>query len=141
MQVRLYQGSDFEKLIALYKNKASYGGNYDESRDTPSKLRETARAGDLYVVENSSGEIVGSFIILDNPHTFWLIRFVIDPEAEDLLTVGGLLAKKAQEIAQERGHGSIIVYTDSDNQSLNQRYMDLGFNKSDEYRCYWKRVE
>ncbi|MFO0970866.1 MAG: GNAT family N-acetyltransferase [Candidatus Saccharimonadales bacterium] len=140
MQVRLYQGSDFEKLIALYKNKASYGGNYDENRDTPSKLEETARVGSLYVAEDSSGCIVGSFMILDNPHTFWLIRFVLDPEAEDLLAIGGSLAKKAQEVAQERGHSSIIVYTDSDDQSLNQRYTDLGFNKADEYRCYWKGV-
>jgi len=139
VQVRLYKEDDFDQVVVLYKNKASYGGNYDPGRDTPNKLLETANEGNLYVaVENSN--VVGTFMILDNAHSFWLLRFAVDPQLPEKNAIEEMLLEKAIEIAKKRGHDSIIVYTDDDNRHLNERYKELHFNRGGKYRCYWKDI-
>lgn len=141
MKVRKYLDSDFEELIKLYKNKPAYGGNYDAQRDERDRLNKTSGCGNLFVVENENREILGSAMILDNPHTFWLLRFAVNPEISEYQSVCELLMKKLKVIAKERGHSSIIVYTDPADAKLNARYTNLDFNKGGEYRCYWIPVE
>ncbi len=140
MKVRAYQDGDFLQLTALYKNKAAYGGTFDNERDTRQKLAQTAGLGNLYVVENDDGVIVGSCMILDNPHTCWLLRFVIDPQSQTQQVVAELLSDTVLNIARERGHQSVIVYTDPSNQKLLGRYKALGFREASDYRCFWKEV-
>ncbi len=137
-RVRSYQASDFDSLIELYKDKSSYGGKYDPQRDTPERLLRTAEQGNLYVDEGEGGQLLGSVMILDNPHSFWLLRFVVkdnDPK------VARLLADYAQDLARQRGHESIIVYTDPSDEALNQRYIELGYTSSTNYKCYWVDVD
>jgi predicted N-acetyltransferase YhbS len=83
------------------------------------------------------GEILGFAMILDNPHTFWLLRFAVSPELSEYNKVCKLLMKELKIIAKKREHNSIIVYADPEDGNLNQRYKDLGFTQSDVYRCYW----
>lgn len=138
--VRAYETEDFEKLISLYKNKAAYGGNYDASRDDQKKLLETSRQGNLLVSEIDN-IIVGSVMILDNPHTFWLLRFVVDPENRHHDEAAKELDVAVQEVAKSRGHTSVIVYTDPADQPLLNRYRSLAYNESSDYRCFWKGVD
>lgn len=139
-QVKPYQNSDFEELVSLYKNQSSYGGHFDPERDTPERLELTAKAGNLYVLRNEA-ELLGSFMILDNPHSFWLLRFAVKPGLASSGEATRKLFDSAAQIAKERGHQSVIVYTDNDDGALNQRYIDLGCQKAGAYRCYWKEVE
>lgn len=85
--------------------------------------------------------LVGSFMILDNSHSFWLLRFTVKPSSEpDELFIADKLLDMADSIARQRGHESIIVYTDMEKEKLLDRYSQLGFNKGDAYRCFWKEV-
>src|SRR5262249_46869766 len=120
--------------------KAAYGGNFDADRDTNDRLLATAVAGNLYVA-HEAGAVVGTFMILDNPHSFWLLRFAVDPALSSAREVAAELSAKALAIAKERGHASIIVYTDSEDAALNQRYEQLGFHKAGRYQCYWKETK
>ncbi|HSX15477.1 MAG TPA: GNAT family N-acetyltransferase [Candidatus Saccharimonadales bacterium] len=140
MDVAVYSGGDYDGVVALYKNKAAYGGNFDPHRDTPERLMATSDDGNLYVARES-GVVIGTFMILDNPHSFWLLRFAVDPVLPAAQGAAAALLARAQQIAAERGHDSIIVYTDSEDETLNSRYADLGFHKAANYRCYWKETK
>ncbi len=135
--VELYQPADYNAVVALYKNKAAYGGTFDAARDTSERLLATAEAGNVYVAREA-GKVVGSFMILDNPHSFWLLRFAVDPALSNAQEVAAVLSAKALEIAKQRGHSSVIAYTDNEDVALGQRYEQLGYHKASNYRCYWK---
>lgn len=47
LEVRPYRQSDFGALVALYKDKSSYGGNYDPERDTEERLQRVSDEGNL----------------------------------------------------------------------------------------------
>lgn len=138
--VRPYEASDFDQLVKLYKNRAAYGGNYDADRDEPERLKKTAELGNLLVCERD-GVLVGSVMILDNPHTFWLLRFVVDPESAMRDAAVKELDDAVSVIATERGHENIIVYTNPDDQALLERYRSLGYTESTDYKCFWKGVK
>lgn len=139
LEIRKYRPEDYDQVIALYQNKRAYGGNYDPSRDEASKLVATAESGNLYVATNGQ-TVLGTFMILDNPHTFWLLRFAVDPSLENENEVVQTLFDEARGIAASRGHDSVIIYTANDNEILNKRYKALGCHKADNYRCYWKET-
>jgi len=65
---------------------------------------------------------------------------VVDPMLPSGQELATALFEKAHGLARERGHESVMVYTDSNDQSLNQRYTNLGCHQADDYRCYWKEV-
>lgn len=138
--IRSYNSADFQSVAKLYKNSATYGGQYDAERDEPERLLKTAENGNLLVceIENS---IVGTVMILDNPHSFWLIRFAVDPSYARSHEVANELDKAVSVIAKQRGHSNILVYTDPQDSALKQRYEQLGFNESSDYRCFWKGVK
>ena len=137
IEVRPYIDIDYDQLISLYKKSSTFGGKYDAERDTKEKLLQVAEQGNLLVAVEGDA-FLGSVMILDNPHTFWLLRFTTMP---DEIQAAKELANAASVIAKERGHESIIVYTDPKNEELNNRYVDIGFNKSKDYKCYWKEVK
>ena len=140
--VREYTDDDFENLIGLYKNSSAYGGKYDESRDTREKLLATAEDLCLFVA-TLEGALVGSVMILDNPHSFWLLRFCIDQNSTvDIHNeTAKVLLETTERIAQSRGHKSIIVYTSPDNEDLVARYEQLSFAKAGQYSCFWRPVQ
>ena len=117
-----------------------FGGTFDESRDTDERLLAASNDNSLFVAVDEAGLVVGSVMILSNAHSFWLLRFVIDdhhPEYE--LAASGLILA-AEERAKALGHNSIIVYSSPRYNSLDNRYLDLGFTKADDYTCFWKEV-
>lgn len=140
--VREYTDDDFEGLIELYKDSNTYGGSYDASRDTRDKLQATADDLCLFVAATDS-EVVGSVMILDNPHSFWLQRFCLSGSLSDesKADVSKLLLETTELIARSRDHESILVYTDPENKDLRARYIQLDFTKGNEYSCFWKPVK
>jgi len=139
INIRLYENRDFKELVRLYKDTSTYGGNYDEARDTEDRLAQTAEEGNLLVAE-AYGKLVGSVMILDNPHSFWLLRFVIDLTVKAGDEIAGRLMEKVDDIATARGHHNVIVYTNPNDDPLNERYKKLNFTQSSDYRCYWKET-
>ncbi len=138
--IRNYENRDFEQVVTLYKNSASYGGKYDPSRDTAEKLEATTKAGDLLVCEIDN-VVVGTVMIMDNPHSCWLLRFCVDPSNGQAEQAAAELDAAARNIAQDRGHEDIIVYTNPSNDQLLNRYRELGYHEASEYRVFWKETK
>lgn len=138
MRVREYKEEDYEGLVSLYKDTATYGGSYDESRDSQYRLLKTSEEGNL-IVAVCGESISGSMMFLSNAHSFWITRFVLAHKSSS--EVAEALLREATKTARNRSHESMIVYTDSADENLHDRYYSLGFNGSSQYQCFWKEVK
>lgn len=138
--IRQYSREDFQAVIELYKNTHSFGGKYDPSRDTEEKLLATAEAGDLVVCEMDDA-VIGTVMLVDNPHTCWLLRFCVDPESEYAEQAARELDSVARQVALERGHEDVIVYTNPSDDQLLERYRNLSYHEASDYRVFWKETK
>ncbi len=136
MLVRNYKSSDYEQLKALYLDSSTFGGQFDEARDSADCLQKKIEADpDAILIAEQDGKIVGSVSLIDDGRVAWLFRFAVpqgNPE------IAQALHDKAVGILKERGHAEVLVYTPVGNQDLNSRYEQLGFTKGGDYTCYWK---
>jgi predicted N-acetyltransferase YhbS len=138
--VRNYKPEDYEALIALYKMGELFGGQFDEARDSREKLSDvTKRDPESILVYEESDNIIGTISLIENGRVAWLFRFAVQ-ENDKTSEVAKALYKKAREILKSRGHSQILVYTDPDNQNLNQRYTELGMTAGNLFRCFWEEV-
>ncbi len=141
MKIRRYEEDDYYQLTNLYKVPELFGGNFDENRDTPEKLLHTSSQDKLLVAVDDIGLLIGSVMLLSNPHSFWVIRFVLDDKHPEYEEAGERLMKFAEKIATNEGHNDVIVYSSRKYEKLATRYSKLGFDKADEYVCYWKELK
>jgi predicted N-acetyltransferase YhbS len=115
-----------------------YGGVFDENRDSKnildSKIAKDKKAI-LVAVENN--DIVGTISIIEDGRVAWLYRFVCEPNDQKVAEV---LYNEAMLELKNRGHREVLVYSEPDNQNLQNRYNNLGFNKGGNYDCYWKEL-
>lgn len=132
--IRCYKPSDYDAVIALYQQSEIFGGQFDEARDSSEKLNTvTKKDPQSILVYEEDGNILGTVSLIEDGRVAWLFRFAAqdDAVAQDLYQKG---------ILSGRGHAQILVYSDPNNQTLNQRYTGLGMNEGDVYRCFWQEV-
>ena len=140
-RVRNYRPENYEAIIALYKIGGLFGGQFDEARDSREKLAEvTKRDPESILVYDEDGTIRGTVSLIENGRVAWLFRFAVQ-QGDEEHTVAKALYIKAKEILKARGHSEILVYSNPDNQKLNERYETLGMTSGDCYRCFWDLVE
>ncbi|MCB9963990.1 MAG: GNAT family N-acetyltransferase [Rhodospirillales bacterium] len=138
LNVRYYQPEDYEDLITLYHQGHLYGGQFDENRDSREKLSDiTSRDPESIIIcTDQSDAVIGTVSLIEDGRVAWLFRFAVartDREAE----VSKLLYQKATDILKGRGHHQILVYTDSKDAHLKQRYKDLEMQEGGIYTCFW----
>lgn len=135
MSVRPYVPSDYEAVAELYKSPGTFGGQFDEDRDSKDRLDEQiARNRESILVAEENGQIVGTVSILADKRFAWLMRFATrDPQAvEELCT-------RACEILKASGHSQVLVYAPVNDPSFKLRYENLGFNEGlQSYDVFWK---
>lgn len=135
--VRPYQSSDYQKIIALYKQGDLYGGQFDENRDSEDRLAAVVSNDPqaILVCENKN-EVLGTVSLIEDGRVAWLFRFAVKKnEFEKKATE--VLYSHATQILKERGHNEVLVYSPSDDNRLSSRYIDLGMNKGGSYNCFW----
>lgn len=136
MIVRSYKQSDYEKLKALYLDSSLFGGQFDEARDSESRLKNKIEADpDAILVAEEDGKLTGTVSLIDDGRVAWLFRFAVTE-----IEVAKLLHDRAIETLRLKGHSQVLVYTPVGNEVLNGRYEELGFTKGDDYTCYWKEI-
>lgn len=139
MLVRSYKTSDYQKIVALYKQSELYGGQFDENRDSEERLSNKIKSDpDAILVCEDEGNLIGTISLIEDGRVAWLFRFaVLLDDKSDQVTK--LLHDKALEILKKRGHGQVLVYSPVGNASLNKRYAELlHFNQGNDYTCFWK---
>lgn len=139
--VRNYKADDYDSVIALYKDGKTFGGQYDEARDSREKLAEvTKRDPQSILVYEKGSDILGTISLIEDGRVAWLFRFAVqDIEQKD--EVAESLYKNATKILIERGHSQVLVYSDPQNEILNRRYREiLGMTEGGLFRCFWQEI-
>lgn len=141
LNIRYYQPVDYEALITLYHQGHLYGGQFDENRDSLEKLAGIiARDPESIIIcTDQRNTVIGTVSLIEDGRVAWLFRFAVartEREAE----ISKLLYQKAKEVLKSRGHHQILVYTDSQDAHLKQRYKDLEMQEGGIYTCFWSDI-
>ena len=127
MLVRNYKTGDYESVVALYKDATTYGGQFDEDRDSKERLEKlVSEKPDAVLVAENDRNIVGTITLFEDSRSAWLFRFAV---AENSINIARQLYTKAVEILKSKGHKQILVYAPTRSKQFEERYGELGFNK------------
>lgn len=141
LNVRNYRSDDYQAIKALYLQSGLYGGQFDVARDSEERLAAVTKADPQSIlVYEERGKILGTVSLIENGRVAWLFRFAVEKtsaEKEILKT----LYEAACDVLRSRGHDEVLVYSPLDNESLDQRYADLGMNKGGAYSCFWQSLK
>ena len=140
MNIRNYRQEDYQQVKELYQDSSLFGGQFDEERDAESKLTAHSKADpqSILVCERDN-KIIGTVSLIENERLAWLFRFAV-PKGNNEAEATKALYNKAISILKERGHKQVLVYSLVGNEPLDNRYLKLGFQKGDDYTCYWKEI-
>jgi predicted N-acetyltransferase YhbS len=138
-KIRSYNpDTDYEQVSNLYKDSGTYGGQYDEARDSEEKLRGLSETKPgCQLVAEIEGKIIGTVTIFEDGRFAYLYRFAILKEYEN--EVSKKLFTKSKEILRGEGHTQVLVFAPSDG-SFDKRYKEIGFNKGNDYTAYWQDI-
>ncbi len=140
MLIRNYTPKDYEHVIALYKQSDLYGGQFDENRDSEEKLSAIiARDQEAILVCEINKKIIGTVSLIEDGRVAWLFRFAVEKGDDEQNSINAL-CDKALAILHSRGHKEVLVYAPAQNKNFENRYVALGFQKGDDYTCYWRGI-
>ena len=93
--------TDYSAVKALYQDSSTYGGQYDDARDTAEKLA-TLVATDMHkiLVAEIQKQIVGTVTLFEDGRAAWLYRFAVQHEYEH--KIAQALYDHAVEILREK---------------------------------------
>ena len=131
--------TDYEQVAGLYRDSQTYGGQYDDARDSEKKLKILAKSKpDCLLIAEVGNEIVGTVTILEDSRTAWLFRFAVRKENEE--EISKELFSEAKKILKERGHEQVLVFAPNDG-NFDTRYEKIGFTKGNDYTAYWQNLK
>ena len=139
MEVRNYTPEDYGAVSDLYKDSSTYGGQFDDARDTPERLQNLVKQKpDAILVAEDNEKILGTVTLFEDGRSAWLYRFSV-ANVDNSIDIARELFLKASEILKSMGHTQVLVYAPANNK-FDERYMSLGFNKGDDYTAYWQNL-
>lgn len=138
ISVRNYKPEDYPTIVTLYKDSTTYGGQFDEARDSTEQLLKLSnkKQGSILVAE-TEGRIVGTVTLFEDGRSAWLYRFAINNN-ESSTEITDALFSRASDILKSWGHSQVLVYAPTDNKDFENRYTNLGFTKGNDFTAYWK---
>jgi hypothetical protein len=140
MNIRPYNPeTDYPTIESLLHDTETYGGEFDEARDTKVRIDtlELSKPGSVLVAEVDN-LIVGTVTLFEDGRSAWLYRFAVKKEYEEEATLA--LWNKAKMIMQSRGHTQVLVYAPANNTNFEERYNNLGFTTGGTYTAYWQNI-
>ena len=134
--VRSYKSSDYQGVFSLYKDHSTFGGQFDEDRDSEVCLSKGVEEDPYSIlVCELEGAIIGTISLIENARTAWLFRFaVVNNSYKDAVT--NALYNEAAHILRQRGHTQVLVYGPQGDEDFIQRYSALSFEKGADYTCF-----
>lgn len=140
MKIRPYTPTDYDQIIALYKQSDLYGGQFDEDRDSAERLQKRIEVdADAILVAEYNGKIVGTISLIEDGRVAWLFRFAVT-HGEHEHEVTNSLYREAVKTLKQKGHNQVLVYSPAGNAALDSRYMSLGFQRGGDYTCFWRDI-
>ena len=140
MLVRNYKTEDYQQIISLYKQSELYGGQFDENRDSEERLsRRIASDPEAILVCETEGKIIGTVSLIEDGRVAWLFRFAVEKSEYEQNAINAL-CDKALAILRAHGHKQVLIYAPANSKDFEQRYSVLGFEKGNDYTCYWRDI-
>lgn len=138
MKIRPYQPTDYEQIKVLLTAPDTYGGVFDEARDSADRLAslEAAKPNSILVAETDR-QVVGTVTLFEDGRAAWLYRFAVSRIQEEATR---LLKDAAVAELQARGHTQVLVYAPQGDQHFEDRYAALGFTKGTDFTAYWQEL-
>lgn len=138
MEIRSYKIEDYEAVSKLYKDYSTFGGQFDNDRDSGERLEKLINEKpDSILVAESNGEILGTVTMFEDVRCAWLFRFAVAKNTDEVTKE---LYRSAAEILKSKGHKQVLVYAPVGVSRFEERYKNIGFNKGDDYTCYWREL-
>lgn len=138
VKIRSYTPADYEQLKTLYQDETSYGGQFDEDRDSPERLNALIeQSPHAILIAEKNQKICGSVSLIKDARTAWLFRFAVS--GHDPAVVAALY-NYAARILKEEGHRQVLVYAPAGEAVFQSRYGGLDFTQGGDYSCYWRRL-
>lgn len=139
MNIRSYQLTDYKQVKSLLTAPDTFGGVFDEARDSQERLDELEmRKPSSILVAESEGQVVGTVTLFEDGRAAWLYRFAVSLSHEAEATQ--LLKDAAAAELKHRGHTQVLVYAPQGDQHFEDRYTALGFHKGNDFTAYWQQV-
>ncbi len=141
MKISPYNPStDYEQVAALYRLPNSFGGQFDDARDTKARLDGlVTRKPNTILVAERGERIVGTVTLFEDGRSAWLYRFAIQPDGEQ--EIAAALWSEAKRVMKELGHTQVLVYAPAGDEHFLKRYTSLGFIKGGDYTAYWQDLD
>lgn len=129
---------DYPAVKSLYLDSATFGGQFDEARDSEDRLHHLIeqKPEAILVAENDSG-VVGTVTLFEDGRSMWLYRFAVRNQD---MEVNKLLWDYAKEKCKRLGHTQVLVYAPEGNDAFEERYTKLGFTKGGNFTAYWQNL-
>ncbi|MFM2340149.1 MAG: hypothetical protein RLZZ360_785 [Candidatus Parcubacteria bacterium] len=140
MKIRDYNPeTDFDAVKSLLCDSSTYGGDFDEARDSKDRIDTLGqqKPGSVLVAELDN-EIVGTVTLFEDGRSAWLYRFAVAKTHEDIVT--DALWQAAKEIMRSWGHTQILVYAPAHDAAFSSRYSKLGFTAGNDFTAYWQNI-
>ncbi|MCB9805551.1 GNAT family N-acetyltransferase [Candidatus Nomurabacteria bacterium] len=129
--------TDYEEVSSLYKDSSTFGGQFDNNRDSQERLEKLSEnKPECILVAEKDNKILATLTIFEDGRTVWLYRFAsVDKKATDEIY------KKAEDIIKSLGHTQVLVYAPSGNSDFVERYESLGFTKGNDFTAFYKDLD
>jgi ribosomal protein S18 acetylase RimI-like enzyme len=124
MQVRVFQESDEQEVIALWSQVFAY----PEPRNDPATIirRKLAAQRDLFFVAVADSKVVGTVMGSYDGHRGWIYSLAVDPE-HHRQNFGTALLRHVEKALAERGAPKINLQVLSSNAGAITFYEKLGY--------------
>ena len=130
--------TDYPAVKSLYLDSSTFGGQFDEARDSEDRLRKLIeQKPEAILVAEHGSDIVGTVTIFEDGRSVWLYRFAVKNQD---MEVNKLLWDHAKEICKRLGYTQVLVYAPEGNDAFEERYTKLGFTKGGNFTAYWQNL-
>jgi ribosome-binding factor A len=127
---------DYAWVLLLYKNASLFWWQYDDARDSKEKLTHlSAQNKEKILVAESEKTIVGTVTLFEDGRTARLYRFAVEKSEHESDIVEALHAQ-AKTILKNLWHTQVLVYAPEGDLHFEERYLQIGFNKGNNYTAY-----
>lgn len=140
LTIRNYIPDDYAAVAALYRQSDFYGGQFDEARDSASKLEALiAKKPEAILVAEVEGSVLGTVTLFEDGRSAWLYRFAV-ADSEAKAEIVKALYAKATNVLKTWGHTQVLVYAPAGDASFEKRYTVLGMQKGGDFTAYWQNL-
>ena len=130
---------DYEWVAGLYKDSATFWGQFDEARDSEEKLSILSKSSpNKILIAEINNNIVGTVTLFEDGRSAWLYRFAVQKEYE--AEIAHALYDRWVKILKELWYSQVLIYGPVHNSSIQERYLNLWLQKGWDYSAYWTNI-